>query len=467
MNHHIYSGWQGDIICMDRETQSSCGSFPLGGTNNSWGYNTATRPVELLSNTVDKIYAPATRRVDNRAGLMCFDVARKQYCTTPFIDFWDSNNAWGSPANAVWEYDGRAYVLSHHGEMACVTISSDASGGMQPCGEADTAIVGNSRAWLETNGSNHFAWGEIIGNQLFLIHRGIGNDPLFHCFNMDTQTPCWGGTVILPGWKYAAAEATGFIRHDTNGNREGFCLAVARNNDRHYCVDFSGNALSALPNFAQVLAPLGESWTGDAFTWEGQRTFFTGGNSDRLTCYDWQTRDYCGEVDLDAIRPGNYEVRTAGPRTGSEEIEPYALTQVTPQCLVGLGDQSYFFSFSPETLEPCVDTRLNTQIFPCECADGGNKWGEVRLPPELIAKVDSLYATVSVSENGTAINADLDYVNLLDNGGILDLSSVDQANNVLYLLLEVEAKLGADGKPVWQSPITADLQIVVQPTLVG
>ncbi|NNF64158.1 MAG: hypothetical protein HKN07_07840, partial [Acidimicrobiia bacterium] len=60
----------------------------------------------------------------------------------------------------------------------------------------------------------------------------------------------------------------------------------------------------------------------------------------------------------------------------------------------------------------------------------------------------------------------LDRVELHNNGGIIDLRGVDQTLNKLYLTIEVNAKLDpSTGDPVWTSPITADLAIIVQPTL--
>jgi hypothetical protein len=56
-------------------------------------------------------------------------------------------------------------------------------------------------------------------------------------------------------------------------------------------------------------------------------------------------------------------------------------------------------------------------------------------------------------------------VNLVATDGILDLGTVDSSHDRLFLTLEVDAKLDIDGVPVWTSPITADLAVIVQPTL--
>ena len=463
VNHHVrLPDWPGDIVCMDRATQTSCGLFSLND------YHTPTHPVELWSASSDKIYAAATDVATDMAGLLCFDTARRQFCDNEFIGFWENDNTWSSPAQGVWEHGGNVWVMSHHGEIACVTTSANAGGGMQPCRpgdpDYDTAIVGNPNAETEDSGTNRSGWGTLIGDELFLITRGGANQGLFHCFNLDTRTPCWGGTVVNSGGALAEGIAQGFTRHSTTGAITGICVTDHRPVDAHHCVDLNGNNMTAIPNFNNtILPPLGEKWIGGTFSWEGKRTFFGGGFGDSVTCYDWTTQNACAE------NGGQIDVTPFGVNTGPGKghVEPYGFAAVTPECLVGLGDESVFFSFSPTSLGGCVDTRISTEIFPCECADGGNRWGEIRLPAELIAKVNSVRGTVSETANGPAINSNVDDVDLLANGGVIDLAGVDPNIDVLHLLLIVETKLKTDGTPVFESPITADLQIVVQPTLIG
>jgi hypothetical protein len=203
---------------------------------------------------------------------------------------------------------------------------------------------------------------------------------------------------------------------------------------------------------------LTQSWAGDAISWNGRRTFIAGGNSNRVGCWSWED----GGVPC----PDNAILHANSSFTGSGNANPYGFAQISDQCIVGLGHTSIFYSFNPRGFSSCVDAKLSTEIFPCQCADGANKWGEVRMPAELMAKVDQMWATVSATEGGAAISSGLDRVELHNNGGILDLSEVDQSLNVLYLTLDVNAKLNpSTGDPMWTSPITADLAIVVQPTL--
>ncbi len=498
VNHHVNDGWEGDILCMDRTVTppQNCGEFALSD------YNTASYPVELLSNNVGKIYAPATNRATDKAGLLCFNVAKSEFCDDEFIGFdgnaWQSNNKSGSPAAGVWEYKRgnslEAWVLSHKGEIACVTMSASDDGGMDPCGSPtgiyNTAIVGHTR--IHTGTGNRTVWGELIADELFLISRGQQGDPLFHCFNLNSRQPCPGFGVIQPADSayYRSGEAMGFIRHSAGGGRDGFCLASPRSTKKSYCVNFGGTKLPDMPNSFDnnVLAPIGVSWVGKAYTWNSERTFFSGGNSDLLTCWDWSKNLPCAEtIDLDVLRPGNKEVRAQGPRPScsagqalpagtslrggsdcSQEIEPYNLAAVTPNCLVGLGDQSYFFSFNPRTMEACVDTTLSADIEPCDCADSTEKrWGLVRLPVDLLGDVNKLDATVVDPATGAIYIGALPSgpLDLLGNGGELDLSHVPDTVPLLKLNLDIDAKLDSNGDPLWTGTKYADIQIEVQPTL--
>ena len=59
----------------------------------------------------------------------------------------------------------------------------------------------------------------------------------------------------------------------------------------------------------------------------------------------------------------------------------------------------------------------------------------------------------------------LDRVPLHLNGGVLDLTQVDQTLDSLWLEIDVDAKLNDEGDVIWENEFRADLQIDVQPTL--
>ena len=112
----------------------------------------------------------------------------------------------------------------------------------------------------------------------------------------------------------------------------------------------------------------------------------------------------------------------------------------------------------------CVDTSTTTTINPCQCTQGsGNRWGLLDVPSDLLNQVDAIEATV-IAPDGTVL---FNQVDLFATGGQLDLANVDQSYAYLTLVLEVQSKLDVNGDPQWSNPYTADLAVVVQPTLKG
>ena len=479
VNHHVWDGWEGDILCRDAATKTSCGTFALSD------YETGLHPIELLSESQKKIYTPATDRATQRAGILCFDVVAKNFCSTPFIGLWDTHDVingwpeWGTPTTGVFEYNNRLWVSSDHATIACVNYN------MTSCGEWNTAASAHGTVATENDGVNRTAWGGLEGSELFLIHRGTAGQPLFHCFDLADQQSCngWGNTVIGFGTDWDQNETVGFFRYDgTSATPFAFCLAQTRSEDRSACRNLTnGSGAGAVPNINPALADVGNNWVGSAFSWQGQRTFFAGGRSDAIGCFDWTTGLECvGNVDLEQARPGNNRVGAPGPRTGSEEVEPYAFAQVTDNCLIGLGDQSFFFSFNPGTLDACVETSVTATITPCDCSDGnGTRWGEIRLPDRLLNETTMLVGTVSATENGPPI-AGIDAVDLHTTGtdGLLDLTNIMDSDivettvedgetvPVVYLTLELDSAIDPlTGQAEFSQPVTANLEIVVQPTL--
>ncbi len=493
VNHHANETVQSDIVCMDRDTESACtpnGLFSLGPVgSNASGYNTPLAPVELLSNRVGKIYFPATDRATNRGGVACFDVDRRQHCTTPFTGFWDARNDLDtccSVALGVWEWDEKVFVLSDEGKIACVTTSADASGGMVPCGDWDTAVTGEGAIALPTTpftgfwGTHNNGWGHLItegsrAGELHIISGGTNRRPYFHCFDLDNGTECWGGNwVAPPGADIRGTNPLAFARYDSTGTYQGICWAAIRPST-HHCVSESGVSEGAiLPGLNAALDPLDDrpdiaTFTGVAYNWQNKRVFFNGGASDNLTCYNFETSpsSTCGQLDTEAIRPGeNASHNGAAFLRGStsQELQPYNLNEVTPNCLIGLGDQSFFFSFNPETLDPCVDTRVSAPILPCVCGDLSAKWGVIQFPQELLDNTAILLATITADEAGNNVIQGIQNVDLIASNGVLDLSSVTGHESGLWLHLDIEAVLDM-GEVVWDDDVEVDLKISSQPTL--
>ncbi|MDW3176603.1 MAG: hypothetical protein R8J94_04355 [Acidimicrobiia bacterium] len=453
VNHHSNGGTNYEIICMSVETKSEC-----SGTTNSHytlNYQTASRSVEYMAPN-GKIYFAGRDIANNRGGIVCFDAATRAYCSTAFVDQFDSTNyKWPNTLNLVgpYEYNGNLYVVAQNGQLGCVTTA------MVPCATPiiNLASFGDSRlAALNDANKSYASNGEQIGSKLY-ITQTAPTGLMFSCIDLSNNSSCFTPvftTTVSAGGK----NPTTFFKYDTAGNETGICVYQMQQK-ASACVSLSGVFQGEVTGMSTAFASLKQNWGGDAFSWEGKRTFFGGGNSNRVGCWSWEDGGVACPDSSILVTDSTYVSNGNG-------VEPYAFTQVTDSCIVGLGDESIFFSFNPEGFTPCVDAKLSTVILPCTCADNTNKWGEVRLPSELMAKVDQMWATISATEGGAAVSTDLDRVELHNNGGIIDLRTVDPSVNVLYLTLEVNAKLDpTTGDPVWTEPISADLAIIVQPTL--
>ncbi len=457
VNHHNF-GSQGDIICMDRETQAPCRAdgqhYALGN------YQTGNRPVEYIDvdnfGATGKIYFASSIKDSKRSGLACFDVVARRFCNTPYVDLFDMGTAqWPNTINASgpWEYNGKLYVLAQDGQLGCVTKA------MTTCGIWETAAFGhpNSPNLLT---ETQIAHGEQLGSKLY-VSQDTYVGQIFHCWDFATSAPCWGGTVHFVGYMGSGSDdhLTHF-RYSSTGVETGICTSDIIG-QRNACVSLDGSAVTEIVGLKEHLKPLKQDWGGDAITWNKERTFFAGGNSNRIACWDWTTNSACQDVTTANPAVASLGILNVYEFAGKKDVAPYGFAQVSEFCIIGLGHNSIFYSFNPKGMSSCVDTEVETKIEPCTCANGDNKWGEVQIPDELLNMVDDLVATVRY-DNGTQVLTDVD---LIAEGGVLDLSPADPNADFLWLKLEVKSRLNLDGTPVWTDPITADLQLVVQPTL--
>lgn len=486
VNHHANNGINntvGDIVCVDRNTEAFCGTHSLAD------YHTPVFPAELLAEDFGKIYFPATQRNGNRrAGLGCFDVARGDFCDTEFIElFPGGTNRFSSAAGAVFRHGDNAWVLSHFGQIACVTMSADADGGMTSCGTQlthDTIAFGtNNIQGLTQGGDNRPVWGTVQGNELFATIRNRQNRSIALCFNFDDQGSC--------GW--AAANNLGvrdgsnasFEYFDTTGGFIGIC-AVDRDPNQASCArEDNGLDLAAPPNIATTIAGLERNggdtdFIGSSFVWNNQRLFINGGISDRIVCYDFAkspTPGPCaqtpgGIINIEDIVP--QELVDSNPGGGGL-VEPYQLAEVTSECLIGLGDESVFFSLNPIRLTGCVDTITSTIITPCLCTGTGiPNWAAIELPQDLLDSVNLLEATArdaTVPAGSTyvpgsgAIVGGIQDVDVLQSG-VVDLGNVPDSVLAIELVLRVDSKIDPGTQlPEFDAPATFDISIISQPTL--
>ena len=184
-----------------------------------------------------------------------------------------------------------------------------------------------------------------------------------HCFDMSTQTACWGSAQSFTSLSTGGDDHLTFLSHNSSGTPTGICT-LDMIDIKHSCATLDGATKFQVAGLNTAMAPLDAgSWGGDAFTWYGAvttRTFFAGGNSNKVGCWDWDNGD-CGTLTVTAAY------------SGTSDVKPYGLNQISSQCIIGLGHSSIFYSFNPIGLSACVETSVTTEILPCTCADNSNK----------------------------------------------------------------------------------------------
>lgn len=512
----------GDIVCRSLEDRSNCGEFSL---NN---YLTPIWPQEILAQDVGKIYFPATNRNTGTAGVACFDIVTNggQFCDREFIGFWEhggtvtaagnrinaSGNQLfnGSPATSVWRYQNQIWVASDSGQFACVTMSAAAHGGMQSCqidggGNPvlyDTAGINSGvlRTPGQVGGRSAHTWGNINPDnerEVHMFSRSDDGQAVFHCFDFQARNPCWGGAHFNAGNVAKMTRASGFqvFDDDAAGTYLGIC-AFSTDDDTVICRDENGGPLTPPNNIKTSIKGIGDGFTGHTFVWykngRADRLFFNGGASDVVACYDFRTQNVCGETNNGIVVVENI-LPTQGrdPDGNKKFVEPYQLVDISDECLLGLGDESIFFSLSPERLTGCVDTTTSTVITPCLCTGTAiPNWAAIELPQDLLDSVNLLEATARDATPGAGGNFEdgvdefgmpctdcvyekgsgpiiggIQDVDVLADG-IVDLGAVPNSVTAIELVLRVDSKINPGTQlPEFDAPATFDISIISQPTL--
>ena len=90
------------------------------------------------------------------------------------------------------------------------------------------------------------------------------------------------------------------------------------------------------------------------------------------------------------------------------------------------------------------------------------------MPPQLLADVEFLLGTVSVTADSSTAYTGLEDIDLLATGGVIDLGVLNELTPPpasVFLTLEADSRLDSNGDPVFADPYTTNLEISVQPTL--
>ncbi|GEM_PF-1350624 len=555
INHHSNSdnrnfaqGSNGDIVCVLRETGAQCPGSPYSLVNYSTPHSPNEVLVEFPPTAADpvlrgKIYFPTTRRgfnadgspntAANVSGLGCFDVEARNFCGIEFLPIWPGDsNPNGSPAAGVFEHDGKVWVLSHFGQIACVNTNRNINGGMTFCDNnqpVDTSAFGTGNVTDLNQTGNRRVWGHVEGDLLYAMNRDRSNRAVFHCFNLDNGSPCngWGDANGVRLADVRDNTSLAFPYYNTSGDLVAVC-ATRRERPNPAAIGCAttanGGVFTAPAGLTTLLAnmrrvtPQNGNFVGRAFVWNEERLFLNGGGNERIVCWNFSTGFPCtnsdgtitnGIINAETLATPDAVTRNLSELGGGDlrddnVIEPYFLAQVTEECLIGLGDESEFFSLSPERLTGCVDTITSTVIEPCLCTGTGvPNWAAVQLPDSLLNQVAGLEATVrdaTPGAGGVFVNEvnpttglveptyqsgtgpivttsffptgieDIDVgrpdpaVNPMATNGFVNLDGIDTSVLAVELQLKVETEI-VGGVPSIPGTATFDLSVVSHPTL--
>ena len=113
--------------------------------------------------------------------------------------------------------------------------------------------------------------------------------------------------------------------------------------------DSSWGGVEQISGLTNGLDRLGErNWGGDTIEWQGRRTFFAGGQSDLVGCWNWETNSTCTDgVGSPHVENGGAYLSVDSAFTGTLNANPYGFEQISDRCILGLGHESIFYSFDP------------------------------------------------------------------------------------------------------------------------
>ena len=490
INHHVSHGGgttsEGRIICMIAATQEPCLGFNgADGIHFDLGtiyptLQTPNRAEQFINSETGIILFTARDSAQNMSGIACWDAAARDWCGTRFVPLFnatrDNSSRRANWVNITGPYvNGTdAYAIAQDGSFACASLNADSSLDGTRCGADDTAAADHPNIPGINNRNFYISHAEIVGDRLITRYGTTNNRNVVACVNLtDNTQPCSGfaGRVEL-SVPYAADGTITFQARADDGSVLGVCALRTRNtgDDNHDCVDHTDGSTFTLgtntangTTFDAMVRSMSNSWAGDAFYFGTNglnRTFFAGGNSNRVGCWDWSNDDNCG---------GTLTTDTAFTGSTTNTISPYGFAAASNGCVIGLSHRSVFFTFNPANLQACVDTRVETELTPCICQDGSTRWGEVQVPSSLTALVSRAQATLRDPVTGTVyVDGTTPAGDVLANNGLIDLSHVPNSVDRLSLILEVDTIIDPlTNDPAWQSPLDVDIALTIQPTLLN
>jgi len=229
-----------------------------------------------------------------------------------------------------------------------------------------------------------------------------------------------------------------FLRYDVFGNIIGFCTGGGSGEFgvSQRCVDESGTlTINPIPNMLRADGTI----YGNGETFQGRFMYYSNFTGGALNCYDWARSASCSFA-----HPSIPMI--------------YGTAVLDDTCMISLGHDSKFYTWEAVTKLPCGGEPAVTQLWPCMCADGTLRYGDLTVPEEIRAFLDSVDATVT--GGGQTVGP----VDILNN--TLDLSSFDGVPGPLTLELAVTSAIDGNGNLLWTDPLIVDVNMAVQPTLI-
>lgn len=440
LNHHTWRGSR-SLICVQQSTRQVCPGYPVDT-------DTHTNDISALA------YVPETheiwlyRQTDERLGLQCWSVTDHASCGTVWLVdrpvMWTDNekNVRGSHPVAI---DGDVYLIDDTGVIHCIVAATQNRCGGYP---RNTAFVGGNGVpddVVEHNGGIFFAPDVLtIDERIFSTIIVQGGNTIVQCWDTDTDRPCAGweqpaiATELGTQWWRYQDESYLHVHADAAGVPNGICVL---DDDAMHCWDFARNRFVNAALEADVLP----RYHGRSGIHIGTRSYFTAQWDHETRCWDWSTNSSCGSRRwTPAIDPAPFD---------KELPHPYDYAW-TGECIIGLGDRAYFWSFDLD-LEPCGAEGAETTLTPCRCSNGRANWGILRFDDADLAAIDGRPTLEIFDPMGNLVLGPID---LKAVGGLVDLDALPTW--VAQATLRLDAELEPD------QSVGATVRLTSRPTLI-
>lgn len=497
LNHHA-GWWDRTIQCVSRATQSKCA-----------GYGSNQPPYTFTSHISPMVYVPAegelwfSAQSTTHWGMACWQVDPDD----PTLDgpCPDAGALQDQGYGRLWIRDAevkehthsfktvrgaaptllgsRLYAMGDNLRMYCVNPRTK-----QTCGALDTAsrslsplpVLWDDEGRQGTKAMDTEVWGTRLLTLLPLRNLVGGANVVIDCFDTATRRACTdfgsGGAATLTLREDGGREDHHlmlFAHYDRRKNVDGFC---AWGYSDLSCVRLDGSAFTS-PLEAELVEDLNCQPMKEAVVMVGalERTFFpinycfgiSRSHRDRSNgaglCWNWDTQTSCGFRTW-ADQPFLQSDVTMGTTDYAYTLDG---NDVFGYCLIGLGHNSYWWSFRAEDMSACDRAMDVEELLPCRCTDNGTvtrRWGRLTLDSADIAKFADLQLVIFADADLTTEVKRFDLKSSDDRDGIIDLDDelAGLADTRAKLWLALGGRFNAGVVPV---TITAEVTTRARPVL--